>query len=194
MSNTYETREAWLSAATKNFRYLFELVEAPLPEKIRLSVGFCSTGRRSKRVGECWASESSSDGHFEIFIRPEIVEPIEVLGVQAHELTHTAVGIKAGHGKLFKRTATAIGLEGKMRATTIGPKLKVALEEMAHDLGPYPHGGLTIRDGATTHKKQTTRLIKCECEECGYIVRVTRQWLAVGNPRCPMHDELIESV
>lgn len=35
-------------------------------------------------------------------------------------------------------------------------------------------------------KKQTTRLIKVECPACGYIIRVTRSWLLVGVPYCPI--------
>jgi hypothetical protein len=36
--------------------------------------------------------------------------------------------------------------------------------------------------------KQTTRLIKCECAECGYLARVTRLWLDTkGAPQCPEH-------
>lgn len=33
-------------------------------------------------------------------------------------------------------------------------------------------------------KKQGTRLLKAECEKCGYTVRVTKTWLAVGMPAC----------
>jgi hypothetical protein len=37
-----------------------------------------------------------------------------------------------------------------------------------------------------TRKKQGTRLIKCECPECGYIARVTAKWLdEAGAPICP---------
>lgn len=34
-------------------------------------------------------------------------------------------------------------------------------------------------------KKQSTRLLKAECAECGYVVRVTAKWVnEVGAPRC----------
>lgn len=193
MPNTHPTREGWLQAATGLFTPLFAAIEAPLPPRIRLSVGFCSTGKRSKRIGECWSDTCSKDGHFEIFIRPELIDPIEVLGVQAHELIHTAVGTAAGHGKLFKRVALEVGLGGKMRATTIGPELRKVLEDMANHLGPYPHGGLSQVEMQKQRKKQTTRLIKCECEECGYTVRTTRQWINIGLPHCPNHGEMPEA-
>jgi hypothetical protein len=34
-------------------------------------------------------------------------------------------------------------------------------------------------------KKQSTRMVKCECPDCGYIVRTTRKWLEEGAPICP---------
>ena len=40
-------------------------------------------------------------------------------------------------------------------------------------------------------KKQTTRLHKAECAECGYTVRVTAKWLEVGPPHCPMHGAMV---
>lgn len=33
---------------------------------------------------------------------------------------------------------------------------------------------------------QTTRMIKCECLECGYVVRTSRKWAAMGLPICPV--------
>lgn len=39
-------------------------------------------------------------------------------------------------------------------------------------------------------KKVGSRLIKCECPSCSYTVRVTRKWLAVGNPTCPCGETM----
>lgn len=33
--------------------------------------------------------------------------------------------------------------------------------------------------------KQSTRLIKAACGDCGYTIRVTQKWLEQGNPGCP---------
>lgn len=39
-------------------------------------------------------------------------------------------------------------------------------------------------------KKQSTRMIKASCPECGYTVRVTRKWLdTAGAPICPACEE-----
>jgi hypothetical protein len=32
-----------------------------------------------------------------------------------------------------------------------------------------------------------TRLLRIECLQCGYTVRMTRKWLAFGAPLCPTH-------
>lgn len=40
-------------------------------------------------------------------------------------------------------------------------------------------------------KKQTTRLMKVLCADCGYVARVSRKWLdEVGPPHCPDHGPM----
>lgn len=44
-----------------------------------------------------------------------------------------------------------------------------------------------------THRStaRTTRLIKCECAQCGYIARVSLKWIqGSGVPRCPQHGSM----
>ena len=176
----YATREQWLNVAVALFGPMFEEAGAPLPGKVRVSVGFCSTGRKSKRIGECWSDTASADGHHEIFLKPELL----ALDVLAHELVHAAVGVQHGHKAPFKRVAVAIGLTGKMTATTAGPALMAKLEKMHSKLGAFPYAPLTGADNG--RKKMATRLLKCACEECGYTVRVCRKWLdEAGAPICP---------
>jgi hypothetical protein len=43
---------------------------------------------------------------------------------------------------------------------------------------------------STRPPKQTTRLKKAECSQCGYTVRVTQRWLEVGPPHCPQHGAM----
>jgi hypothetical protein len=195
-SNCYDSREAWLRAATTVLRPYFKSVG-----RIRFSIAFPSTGRRSNTIGECWPSEKSADGHFEVFIRPDQSDPVEVLGVLVHELVHAALPSCAGHGKLFKTAALKIGLEGKMRYAGPGVLLRARLAELAANLGPLPHAHLNIgRDAinqgpadrpADRPKKQGTRLLKAECRGCGYNVRITARWVRdVGPPLCPVHGAM----
>ena len=36
-------------------------------------------------------------------------------------------------------------------------------------------------------KAQDTYMLKASCPHCGYLVRLTRKWAAVGLPDCPVH-------
>ena len=80
-----------------------------------------------------------------------------------------------------------IGLEGKPTATHAGTELVETLKKVSAKVGEFPHAAI---DPKTQGKKQTTRLIKAECPECGYVVRVTNKWLEVGYPVCPDGDEM----
>lgn len=198
----HPTREAWLNHVAEQMAPMFAKVDAPLPDRIRIAIGFPSTGKRGKRIGECWDNRCSEDGHFEIFIAPNLAEapdtmPLQVAAILAHELVHAAVGIPAGHGKDFRRVAVGIGLTGKMTATVPGPVFETAIKPILKLVGPLPHGRLNTgglkndEEGEpknTGPKKQTKRHIKCKCDRCGYVARTSRKWLdKVGAPHCPEH-------
>lgn len=193
-TNRHQSREGWLKEATDLLRPHFQTAGHPLPEAVRFSIGFPSTGRKGKAIGEHWHSVASADEHHEIFIRADQSDPVRVLGILAHELTHAAVPLGSGHGPVFKKAALAVGLEGKMREALPGAVFNARLGEIAAELGPLPHGTLRLdQQGDDSPKKQGTRLLKAECEAagCGYTVRITRKWLeAVGAPCCPAHGAM----
>jgi hypothetical protein len=63
-------------------------------------------------------------------------------------------------------------------------------QPMLEAVGPYPHAMLVAMRPVAAPKKQTARMLKCECMEdgCGYTVRTARKWLVdVGFPICPKH-------
>ena len=60
---------------------------------------------------------------------------------------------------------------------------------MIDALGDYPHATLMARSGT---KKQSTRLIKCQCLDCGSTVRTTRKYLEFGTPICPLDEITME--
>ncbi len=179
---------------------MFQTLGAPLPAQLRIAIGFTSSGRRSRRIGECWDSQCSQDRHFEIFIRPDLGDskdlmPMQVAEILGHELVHAAVGISAGHGKAFRRVAKGIGLVGQMTATTAGPEFERAMRPILQEAGPLPHGRLHLTAGGSSHssrrKKQYLRQIKCACINCGYTVHTTRKWLDLaGAPLCPKHGQM----
>ncbi len=186
----FDTREQWLKEAATKLQPLFEEHGYKVPANIRYSCGWPSKSALSakhRRIGECWSKDASSDEQFEIFISPALGEPLRALDVLVHEIVHAVVGLKEGHNATFKRCAVAVGLEGKMTATTASEQLIKRLKGVHEELGAYPHGALV---GMTNgRKKEGTRLIKCTCPECGYNVRTTAKWLEVGAPICPACDE-----
>ncbi len=177
-----QTRESWLLAAIREIRPLFAAKGAKIPAGLRVSVGFPKGARGgSSAVGQCFTSASCADGKGAIFISPKIEDPIRCLDILVHELVHATDNCDSGHGGAFKRLATALGLEGKMTATTAGKTLAVQLRAIAKVLGKYPHSALTFSSRA----KKGSRLLKAECLRCGYVVRVTAKWLNTGTPLCP---------
>lgn len=182
-----KTREEWLNNFIAKARPEFERAGAAIPKNVRASVGFPSTGRRSKRIGECWGTVSSTDGVFEIFLRPSLAGESRIADVLTHELIHAAVGLEAKHGPQFKRVATALGLTGKMTATIAGPDFHKWAKPVLKEIGKFP--AAPMNDSAVTvEKKQTTRMIKCECDTCGIIFRTTRQNIEGRMLRCPDVD------
>lgn len=206
----HDTREAWLNHVAQKMAPMFSQLNAPLPPRIRIAIGFLSSGNRGKRIGECWDSTCSEDGHFEIFIKPTLVEtanamPMAVAAILAHELTHAAVGIPVGHRKEFRRVAIGLGLTGKMTATVAGPEFIAAMQPILAQVGPLPHARIDPSRAAeegedgetktTKPKKQVNRHIKCSCASCGYTARTSQKWLdLLGPPHCPAHGVMAVDV
>ena len=204
-SNRHDSRESWLRSATKELRGHFELAGYPLPDRIRFAIALTSSGRNvESRPGECWHSSVSADDTWEIIIRADKSDPVEVLGILVHELIKTTLPLEAGHGKLYKKAATAIGLQGPARYAVPTPLLNHRLADIAASLGPLPHARLDIERGPRpiprpvgAPKKQKARMRKAECqakgddgEPCGYTVRVASKWVDLGPPGCPRHGPM----
>lgn len=184
-ANPTINREQWLTMLTDKLRPMFEVAGELIPIKIRLTCGWPSKkafSSKNRRVGECWDATASKDQHVEVFVSPCVSDGLEVAGILAHELIH-ACGHKK-HGKSFKRVALAIGLEGKMTATTTGPVLKDRLNGLISDMPVYPHA--VLDQSLSPKKKDGTRMLKVICTGpgCGYTVRTTQKWVDVGLPTC----------
>ena len=139
--NRHETSESWLRAATNDLRSYYADRGLILPEKIRFSIAFTSHGKplrdataeTARWPAECWPAAATDDGFCEIIIRADFDEPLEVLGILAHELVHAALP-DAKHGKEFRDAALRIGLEGTMRRAMPGPVLRERLNKLAETL------------------------------------------------------------
>lgn len=77
---------------------------------------------------------------------------------------------------------------------TQAPKPITRRDDQAADDGELEEdsddGAVVGVGSSNAKKKQSTRLVKAACGECGYTVRVTRRWLEVGAPHCPLHGAM----
>jgi hypothetical protein len=193
------TREQWLEAAVQALRPIFAEIDVELPP-VRVSVGWPSRGgtaNKGRVIGQCWKTSVASDGVAQIFISPVLggegadpVEQVHMLGVLAHELIHAWDDCDSGHRGSFAKAARNLGLVGKMTCTTVGEELAEQLLGVLAEVGPYPHAPLDFAEMEKQRKPQTTRMLKLECPEDGYIVRTTAKWLEVGYPTCPCGTEM----
>jgi len=191
---TTTNREDWLSAAVSELRPFFDAIGAPLPANVRVTCGFPSNAKRSGAIGECWADTASADQTFEVLVSPVLDEPLRVFDVLVHELCHATAGAM-NHGVNFQRVAAAMGLapsptKAGWKATGRGPDFESNYGSIIASLGGYPHAALTM----SSKKVQSTRMLKAVCPSCGYTVRLTAKWAAVGLPSCPADSDTLNLV
>ena len=185
----HSTREEWLNDLAK--RLNAAIFDKAMPKHYRVTCGWPSRGATSvknKTLGQCFDSALSNDKAHELIVTMALDDPMRVADILAHEMVHAIVGTEHGHKKPFRDLALKIGLTGKMTATIAGDAFKHSVKPILKLIGKYPHAKLDY----TTQKKQSTRLIKCECELCGYTVRTTRKWIEFGAPICPIDNQQME--
>lgn len=202
--NADTTREAWLEAAIKGFRPMFDQIGFPLPATIHVSVGFgFGTKAESKHIaGQTTHSGVSVDGANHVFISPEVDDTAYVLALMLHELAHVALDNEDGHKGRFAEMMTRLGMMQPF--TQAIPDIALAAELMiiAAELGDYRHAKLDMvllrtpvavgPDGQpvgprTTSgpRAQTNRHIKIVCpEHSAYCLRGSRAVLEMAMPSC----------
>lgn len=187
-------REAWLTALAERVAPRFVEIGHPLPA-VRLTCGWPITGGRpggrNTTIGQCFGPKMSADETSEIFISPWLADDtVKIAEVVTHELTHAAVGVKAGHKGPFVTAIRKLDLGGKPTATEPTEAFEAWVRPILDDLGPYPHA--KIDPSART--KQTTRQMRVYCPDCEqegepYLVRMSRKTIERGTPLCPIHNE-----
>jgi hypothetical protein len=173
----------------------------------RILVTIQSKGRRNA-LGWFWHSrwspEKSKDKKeflHEINLSAEYLREHNMGETLLHELAHAEnhhCGIqdtdKTGrrHNKKFKSMAERLGLSVKkdpslgFAFTDLAEPAKQFLDKIKFDRNVYA----MCRIVESKSSKQGTRLLKCECPECGYVVRTTQKWLSVGLPTCPCGETM----
>lgn len=172
-------RETYLLSAIDRLRPLFQAAGLAIPP-VRVSVGWPGGRGGKNKVGSCWPRAASRDGVFQVFVSPVVDDTHQALGVLVHELCHACTDC-SGHGADFSKLARAVGLDGKLTATYPGQTLIDRLNGLVIEpLGSYPHAAIVPEESG--EKKQTTRMVKCVCEDSGYTCRTTRAWLEKYGP------------
>ena len=141
--------------------------------------------------------------------------PAETCHVVLHELAHV-LSPGSGHGKEWRHAARQVGLL-RPRArpdiweladwTEISPAIRPVLEAIPEPTERAPveyvwdwyrrgcSAGYGTRGGTSRGEGSGSRYLKAVCEQpgCGYQVRITRRWLALGAPLCPVagHGSLV---
>ena len=175
-------REEWLENATGILRAgLFKQHGYEIPKDVKISCGFPPTGGTARKmtIGVCFPRSASKANMNEIFINPTKSAMISteennytgILGTLVHELVHAVDDCKSGHKKPFRDIATRVGLTGKMTSTRESEELNKYFEdEIISKIGDYPHSKIEV-----SKKKQTTRMLKVECNDCGFSYRTSRK-------------------
>ena len=136
--------------------------------------------------------------------------PAETCHVVLHELAHV-LAPGEGHGRAWRHAARQVGLmqprawpdTGELADwTAIAPIIRTKLQvipeptepasaDYGYDWRRRPCGaGYGTRGGMSRGEGAGSRYLKVVCQHpgCGYQVRVTRKWLALGTPQCPVAD------
>jgi len=190
-NSMFSDRESWLTEAA-NLAFddlLMPIVEASGVHdyerpNFRISVGFPKHTRGGKAVAVCFRRAASSDGVNEIFINPEIDEPIEVLSAMIHEQIHAIDDCHSGHRNFFAYVARKAGLEGHLTATFAGDKLIARLKGYIELLGAFPHNKMNIN---MVHRKDGTRQLKVSCTNCDFSFRTSMKQVVriSSDAACP---------
>ena len=154
--------------------------------------------RKSKKfnaIGQHLPTEWNKDSNHELLISPVLEDEITVVGVLIHEMVHAIQRHLYGndvqpHGKEFRTIALAVGLQGKMTATTESPELKIKIENWIKEVGKYPHSKVNFDD----RKKQSTRNLLLWCPDCNWSLRTSNsnlQRVTINKCLCCQNDSLI---
>lgn len=172
-------REEYLLAAVDHLAPIFKREGYTLPA-VNVSCSWPGGGSARKRIGECWPRRASASKANEIYISPVIADSVRALDILAHELCHAVDDCKNGHRAPFTKIARSIGLEGKPTATIAGADLEKELQGIVSKLGDYPHKAMT-----PVRPKQSTRMLKITCDDCGAIWRMSKKY-ADQVTSCPV--------
>jgi hypothetical protein len=186
MTTKQITREQWLQHAVTVLRSEMKPRGVVIPE-VKVSCSWPGGGSARKRIGECWATGASKARINEIFISPKIESSSKAVSILLHELAHAVDDCKNAHRAPFTAIGKLMGMTGK--PTQMQPAEADAdawAQRVINKHGVYPHQ--TLDKSMSPTKKQTARMIRCECTECSAVWRMSGKVIAaaIGELSCPV--------
>jgi len=167
------------------------------PKFVRVSCSLQDTGMtQSRALAHVHLKHATGNKKHEIRMgvhvggRKTKARSCRVADILLHEMIHTCFPMD-GHRGGFRQLSVAAGLLSPMTATTASDALTQRIKKEVVDvLGKYPHAPVTLIPRG--QRKKGSRLVLCECGECGCKVRLTRMWINYadlsndGVVQCPM--------
>lgn len=160
------------------------------------------TKGRKAAVGWFWAKrwKQGKDALNEINMSAECLKEHHMGELLLHELAHAENNAKeikdcsSGqyHNKSFKSMAETLGLKVEKSKrfgwghTDLDAGAIAFLDKISFKRELFDVSRLT----PATKTAVGSRLLKCECPACGYVIRTTQKWLDVGVPTCPCGEEM----
>jgi hypothetical protein len=151
-----------------------------------------------------WTPGSEKSNLHEINLSAEYLREHNMGETLIHELAHAEnhhCGIadtdKTGrrHNKKFKSMAEKLGLTVEKSKslgfahTALGPEAEKFLSGIKFNRELFE---LCRIEPETKEGKAGSRLVKCQCPDCGYVIRTTRKWIETGFPICPCNGIMEE--
>ena len=201
------TQEDYLVAVTRAVCEQYPATAAALSE-VRLVFG---SGTRRRGVGPMQRAWNGGEA-VEPLALVEIaavggLSPAETCHVVLHELAHV-LAPGTGHGKEWRYAARQVGLLNPRARPEAGeladwgaisPAIRPVLQAIPVPTERAPAefydwhrrpcvAGYGSRGGTSRGEGAGSRYLKVVCQQpgCGYQARVTRKWLELGAPQCPV--------
>lgn len=185
-------RETWLNLMIDKATPIFDKAGFKISDirgKLKVSCSMMVGQRKSSKfgaIGQHLPAEWNKEKNHEMLISPTLENGVEVVAILIHEMCHAIQrhmygNIVKAHGKEFRKIALAVGLQGKMTATTESPALKIIIENWINEIGKYPHAKINLN----ARKKQGVRNLKVECQSCEWSFRTSnKNILLMASTKC----------
>ena len=183
----------------------------------KLVYGAGNAGLRGVTYYEAWQNGSEQAEPFIEVCAMGESSHTQVAGTTIHELAHVLAGYEAGHGKDWKAACKLLGLRFCRAAgqsyhmAAFSPDIRAAIVAMTVPSDGAPSRsvilrgkmvarpkpkpcsmGIGTRGGKSRGAGSGSRLLKIECESCGYVARVSAKWIDdPGPPHCPNHGAMV---